>query len=203
MKCEDHPSAPAIGRCINCDKPVCGVCAHYQNDSLLCEHCDGIASLQSFVETKSRQVARSNVSSLMEEAEQAIEKSRQDDGDRESTTDYKDKILMAVVVLSCVFIGFQIFNSLGSNRPLSAQEIAAEENTRDQIESCMLVFWEIATRFANGSDYDDSLQCPEAGMPMNVVAVDGDLRVSHPRPDLLGLTDIYVTRSDPTPILVE
>lgn len=203
MKCEDHPTAPAIGRCLNCDKPVCGVCARYQNDNLLCEHCEGIASLQSFVETKSREVARSNVSSLLEEAEQAVEHSRQDYGSHESTTDYKEKTLMGIVILSCVFIGFQIFNSLGSNRPLSAEEIIAEETTRNQIENCMLVFWEIATRFANGDGYDDSLQCPEAGMPMDVATIDGELRVSHPRPDLLGLTDIYVLRGDPTPILVE
>ncbi len=171
---------------------------------MLCEHCESIHSLETFVEHKAKEVARNNVSELLGEAEQAVEQAKlYENKSIAQSPDHKEKVLMGIVMVSCVFIAFQIFSSLGSNSSLSAEEILAEERSRDQIESCMLVFWEIAAQLANGIDPDDSLRCSDSGLPMIVATVDGDLRISHPRPELLGLTDIYVTRSNPIPILVE
>ena len=98
---------------------------------------------------------------------------------------------------------FQISASLRSNMPLTPQQVQAEETQLFQIESCMMVFWDIATQLANGEEPDANLRCEETGLPMLVATENGDLRISHPRPDLLGLTDIFVTRSNPVPIVVE
>ena len=97
----------------------------------------------------------------------------------------------------------QLTFSFGSDTPLTQEQVLSEEITRNQIESCMLVFWEIATVLSNGGEPADSLRCPETGLPMVTANVGDDLRISHPRPDLLGLSDLYVLRSNPVPILVE
>ncbi|MCG8415885.1 MAG: hypothetical protein MI746_16850 [Pseudomonadales bacterium] len=203
MKCEFHPGAPAAAMCDSCQIPLCGICARYIDDRVLCERCESVASIESYVEAKSRESNESRVEELITKAEQAVENTQSYESTISASPDKKEKMLMGIVIASCVFIAYQITNSLGSTSTLSQSEIMAEERTRDQIESCMLVFWEIASVLSDGGELSESLRCEDTGLPMVVADVDGDLRVSHPRPDLLGLTDIYVTRSNPVPILVE
>ncbi len=203
MKCEFHPGAPAVAMCDSCQTPVCGICASYVDDRVLCERCEGLASIESYVEAKSKESNESRVDDLLIRAEQAVENTQSYEPAASAGPDRKEKVLMGIVIASCVFIAYQITNSLGSTSTLSQAEVMAEERKRDQIESCMLVFWEIASVLSNGGDPGESLRCEDTGLPMVVANVDGDLRVSHPRPELLGLTDIYVTRSNPVPILVE
>ena len=116
--------------------------------------------------------------------------------------DGKEKMLMGIVIVSTLFIGFQIFTSLGSGGMMTTAEIQAQDRTRNQLADCMLVFWEIAGQLADGRQPGNSLRCAETGLPMEIIHRDGDILVRHPRPDLLGLSDIYVTRSNPTPIVV-
>ena len=115
----------------------------------------------------------------------------------------KRNIQLAVTLLSGIFIVFQISISARSGGTSSQEEIAAEERTRDQIQACMLIFWEIATQLNEGQQVDRSLRCEETDLPLLVVSEGDDLRVSHPRPEALGLTGIYVLRSNPVPILLD
>ncbi len=92
---------------------------------------------------------------------------------------------------------------MGSGGTLSREEIAVEERIRDQTQACMLIFWEIAAQLSEGQQVDRSLRCEETNLPLLVVPEGDDLRISHPRPEVLGLSDIYVLRSNPIPILVD
>lgn len=114
-----------------------------------------------------------------------------------------EKIQIAVVIVCCIFIVFQITQSLGSGGILSQREIATQEQTRNQIEACMLVFWEIAMQFSNGQQANTALRCPDTNAPLQVTRQDGDVIVRHPQPAALGVSDIYVRRSNPTPVLVD
>ena len=114
----------------------------------------------------------------------------------------KRNIQLAVTLLSGIFIVFQISISARSGGTLFQEEIAAEERTRDQIQACMLIF-RIATQLNEGQQVDRSLRCEETDLPLLVVSEGDDLRVSHPRPEALGLTGIYVLRSNPVPILLD
>lgn len=203
MKCEFHPGAPAAANCDSCQTALCGICARYIDDKVLCERCEGIASIESYVEAKSKESNEPKVNDLVSNVEPVADNQQEYSGSTASGPDVKEKVLMGIVVACCVFIAYQITTSLGTTSSLTQTEVLAEERTRDQIESCMLVFWEIATALSEGGEPDDSMRCQDTGLPMIVATIDGDLRISHPRPDLLGLTDIYVTRSNPVPILVE
>jgi hypothetical protein len=57
-----------------------------------------------------------------------------------------------------------------SGGTLSQEEIAAEERTRDQIQACMLIFWEIAAQLSEGQQVDRSLRCEETNLPLLVVS---------------------------------
>lgn len=80
--------------------------------------------------------------------------------------------------------------------------MAAEERLLDQINSCVQVFWEIAEVLKNGEEPGDSLRCPEQILPNIIARQNNDIIVRHPNPQLLGYTDIFVTRNNPVPILV-
>jgi hypothetical protein len=110
---------------------------------------------------------------------------------------------MVIVILCCVFIVVQISRSLGSGAVLSQQQIAAQEQTRNNIEACMLIFWEIAMQFSNGDTTLTPRRCPGSSMNLTISRDAGAVIVRHPQPATLGVSDIYVSSADPTPILVE
>ena len=121
----------------------------------------------------------------------------------ERRSDKWEKFHMAIVVLSCVFIAIRIGGSLADPAALNQDQVRRQVQARDQLENCMLVFWEIAAVLENGGTPDPSMSCAEAGMPNLITMVGGDLVVSHPRPELHGYSEIVVSRSNPVPRLVQ
>lgn len=202
MKCQFHPSAPASASCAKCQIPLCGFCSNVLAGEVYCERCGDDLQLESFVAQRSS-AKQEKVGALLAEAGTAVHQTQIIQPDVKSKTDTKEIVHIVIVLVCCVAIAFQIFRSFSGQGALTPQQIIAEDRTRNQIEACMLVFWEIAEVLAAGRTPGENLRCEETGLAMNVVTVDGDLRISHPRPDLLGLTDIYVTRSNPIPIVVE
>jgi hypothetical protein len=204
VKCHNHPSVTANGQCESCRLPLCGICSIYVQNSLVCEKCEQQASLSEYVEKQSRSQGESAMGTLLEEGEKRAREApvimprRHSDGN-----DRKDKILMVIVMLSCVFIVFQISRSLGSGAILNQQQIAAQEQTRNNIEACMLIFWEIAMQFSNGDSAVTPRRCPGSALNLTVTREASAVIVRHPEPATLGVSDIYVSSADPTPVLVE
>ncbi len=203
MKCEHHPGAPAVGDCQNCVIPICGICATHIGESVLCERCESVASTNEYVEQRSNESNKSQMGDLVHDGEHSAANTAPQVSVSKTKSTAKRNIQLAVTLLSGIFIVFQISISARSGGTSSQEEIAAEERTRDQIQACMLIFWEIATQLNEGQQVDRSLRCEETDLPLLVVSEGDDLRVSHPRPEALGLTGIYVLRSNPVPILLD
>lgn len=215
MKCEFHPGAKAVALCDNCSTPVCGICANYEDDATLCERC---LKMHAFTKATSPQKSSEKpaassggkpgaMAKLLEEGKvQDHERQTEDALRAEKASKGKepnDKFLMTVILVCTVFVGYRITASIQDSRPLSQQEIIAEVQARDDLENCMLVFWEIASILQNNQTPPSTLQCAEAGAPMLVTQLDNDIIVRHPRPDLHGFSEIVVSRSNPIPELIE
>lgn len=202
MKCENHPNVPAVALCGNCSTPVCGVCATFGDSSTLCERCADFASVAGAV--ASRQKESADFNSIMSTDTSAA--NRNATIERATSRDEKiarwDRIHMGIVVLSCVFIGIRIYGSLNSSSSLSMVEVQQEELYRDQLDSCVYNFWQIAELLQNDELPGDSLNCSESGLPNVITRVGDDIIVRHPSPQLLGYTDIFVSKNDPVPKLV-
>lgn len=207
MKCDNHPAVAAVGRCALCETCLCGICARFVGSSIYCEKCEQLGSLNPSPNSKSPPGNRRDKSAmaglLREEEERQRAMPKAEARSKPDNRERNEKIQMAIVIACCIFIVYQITMSIGSGGVLNQQEIIAQETRRNQIEACMLVFWEIAMQFSNGEQADTALRCPDTEAPLQVARQDGDVIVRHPRPAALGVTDIYVRRSDPTPILVE
>lgn len=204
MKCENHPSVNAIALCENCSIPLCGFCSNYVGQDVYCEKCEQIAALSEMVEKKSAEHDPGGMGALLEEGEhQARQAPRIEQPKASGHNDRSEKIQMAIVIICCIFIVVQITRSLGSGAMLNQQEIAVQEQIRNNIEACMLVFWEIAMRFSNDQPLDTGYRCPGSTQALTVTRNGAEVTVRHPQPETLGVTDIYVSKSEPTPILIE
>lgn len=121
---------------------------------------------------------------------------------RGEATGTSEKVHIAVVIISCVFIAFQITGSLGTGRVLNATQVIAQEQNRISVESCVQKFWEIADVLQNGGTPNDSHNCLGTNLPHVITRVGDDIIVNHPQPQLLGYTEIVVSKSNPVPELI-
>jgi hypothetical protein len=110
-----------------------------------------------------------------------------------------EKIHMAVVILSCVFIAFQITGSLGSGVVLNAQQIIVQEQQRVELESCAATFWDIAEVLKQGRAPNNSHNCSGTNLPNVVTRTNDDIIVRHPEPQRLGYSEIVVSKKNPVP----
>lgn len=201
MKCKFHPAVDAVAQCANCTTPLCGICANFTEKATLCDGCVESAAADEFVSSQNR---RSEEFEQLKIEQQAKADALEERFTKEQAKSAKqEKLYIFTILGSFIFISVRLYFSLGSASVLTAEEILAEELYRDQLESCMLVFWEIAELLQNGEVPDDNLSCAEAGAPNLVVRVGDDIIVTHPRPELLGYSEIIVSKNNPVPELIE
>ncbi|MFT4863529.1 MAG: hypothetical protein ACI95C_002761 [Pseudohongiellaceae bacterium] len=113
-----------------------------------------------------------------------------------------EKIHMAVVIISCVFIGFQITGSLGTGAVLNPLEIINQEQTRNELESCVAKFWEIAELVKQDRTPNNSHNCAGTTLALIVTRSRDDIIVHHPEPQRLGYSEIVVSKKNPIPELI-
>ncbi|PCJ24653.1 MAG: hypothetical protein COA96_09015 [SAR86 cluster bacterium] len=117
----------------------------------------------------------------------------------EESIEKREKLHMAIVIFGCIFIGIRLFTTLGSTVILNQTQIADEERRIAQQTLCVQKFWEIATVLQNGEEPSDSLNCEDPTFINVITHVGDDIIVTHPRPDLIGFSELYVSRSNPVP----
>jgi len=117
----------------------------------------------------------------------------------EASIEKREKMYMAIVILGCVFLGFRLFTDIGSPHVLSAQEVQLEEISIERRTLCVQVFWEIAAVLQRGEEPDSSLRCEETPALNIITRAAGDIEVRHPNPQILGFSELYVSRNNPTP----
>ncbi len=113
-----------------------------------------------------------------------------------------EKVHMAVVILSCVFIAFQITGSLGTGAVLNAQEIINQEQRRIELESCVAKFWQIAELVKQDRAPNTSHNCAGTTLAHVVTRTSDDIIVRHPEPQRLGYSEIVVSKKNPVPELI-
>lgn len=121
---------------------------------------------------------------------------------RGETPGTSEKVHMAIVIVSCIFIAFQITGSLGTGAVLNAAEVIQQEQQRLSVESCVQKFWEIAEVLQQDRLPDDSHNCLGSNLPNVITRSGDDVIVSHPQPQLLGYSEIVVSKNNPVPELI-
>ena len=198
MKCGNHPGVNAIAECAKCTEPLCGICADFSKDDVFCEKCAKDNENSVFVDSQTK--PKDDFQKILSEPE--AERQEPKKQRLEASIERREKMHMAIVMLGCVFIGFRLFTDIGSGRMLSAQQVQQEELSIERRTLCVQVFWEIAAILQSGDEPDASLRCEETPAINIVTRTDDDIVIRHPNPSILGFSDLYVSRSNPTPTVV-
>ena len=173
-------------------------CADFSGSSVFCEKCSRDQENSAFVESQSK--PGSDYDKIL--SEPAVEIQDPKKQRLEASIEKREKMYMAVVILGCVFLGFRLFTDIGSQRVLSALEVQQEEISIERRTLCVQVFWEIAAVLQSGEEPDPSLRCEETPALNIITRAAGDIEVRHPNPQILGFSELYVSRNNPTPTVL-
>lgn len=201
MKCKYHPVVDAFTECARCQIPLCGICAEYTPNGIMCAQCATSAAAEAAVTTRV---------SKADQLEQMLADGRrlQDDQFAQARAARRDKdkrfaVIQAVIAgVAFIAMGARLWFAMGPPSILSPAEVQALDLAESRKSACVQVFWEIASVLQDGREPDPSLACPEAGASNIVTRQGGDIIVSHPNPALLGYSSISVSRSNPVPVLL-
>lgn len=195
MKCGNHPGVNAVAECAKCAEFLCGVCADFSRDDVFCEKCAKDSDNSAFVESQTK--PDDDFQQILSEPE--AERHEPKKQRIEASIEKREKMHMAIVIIGCVFVGFRLFTDIGARQVLTAQQIQQEEISIEQRTLCVQVFWEIAAILQAGEEPEPSLRCEETPAINIVTRTDDDIVIRHPNPTILGFSDLYVSRSNPTP----
>ena len=197
MRCYNHPNALAVASCIRCSVEMCGVCTQFLDSGEYCDKCAEAIQAESFVTSQSQKFnKRDHGSANHEFSKQPFEPPT-----REKERDKSIIILgiggsVAMLFFSLLLYAFpRVFDF--------DADAAAAIATAQALEDCRLVFEEIGYLLDRGELPDSSHRCAESNAP-NILSQEGDLlRISHPNPEIHGLSDIYVTSESHEVVFVE
>ena len=102
---------------------------------------------------------------------------------------------MPIVIVSFLFIAFRLYTTIDAASVLTQQQIQAQEISINQFNLCVMVFWEIAAQLQNNREPDASLACAETDDPNIISRVGDDIIITHPHPELLGYSEIFIRRA--------
>ena len=72
MKCQNHPNAAAIEQCGRCEMPLCGMCANFTDDEVLCEPCLEVRENEKLVAAQTQKLDQPEPESSLQEYDEAI-----------------------------------------------------------------------------------------------------------------------------------
>lgn len=202
MKCQNHPSAPAVDSCIRCDMPLCGMCASFTPDGVFCESCLEIHETQKAVAAKSQRLERPEPSAVITEYdEDLLEKAKRRDDNGVKLQLGVIGICAVIVLVRLVFFGGPLDSAADPNQQLSV-EAQAQIQRITRMAECLAMLQEIGQTLAAGERPQAGVSCPNALQPLVIRETADDIIVRVPQPELYGYADILVSRQDPNPRLV-
>lgn len=197
MKCHNHPSAPAIENCARCEVPLCGMCANFLGDEVLCETCQEVREAENTVATRTRELERPEPVAATPEYDEAVLQSA-----RKKETSWVAVqlgiIAVCVVILILRLIVFPPGNPSGG----TSADNFAQVQALSSLAQCLVQFQQIGESLVAGETLPEEITCPGSSLPMVVTETGTDIIVHHPQPSIFGYSQLSVSRSNPDPELL-
>lgn len=197
MWCEFHPNAKSIETCTRCGIPLCGMCANFIDPQVLCDPCDKIYENEKFVDSQTEKHAKPDRPVIQMQTDEDIDETQTKNKSSSNT------IPLIVTSVCLILIGVTQFLAYQSAYKPIDQETMIDELGISSLQRCILVFREIGSLLRSAQTPNEAMRCDDSGTPNIIERSEGDIKVSHPHPDFYGYTEIYVTRSNIEPTLIE
>lgn len=196
MQCQNHPNARAIDQCTSCDVPLCGQCANFQEDAVLCERCAANYESEQFVAQQANGQAQPD-RSIQVDRDDALQ-----GGPRRKSGVNPVTVQISIIVVCLVILGARMLLFSGQSASAVSPELAAREQQMTNLAQCLIVFRQIGVSLAAGQEPEPTITCPDNMGANRIQRIDDDIIVSHPAPQFYGFSRIEVSRRDPEPRLI-
>ncbi|GAB5498374.1 MAG: hypothetical protein PsegKO_06850 [Pseudohongiellaceae bacterium] len=196
MHCQNHPNARAIDQCTSCEVPLCGQCASFVEDSVLCERCAADHESEKFVNQQTASQAQPDRSIQVDREE------TQSGGPRRKSQLNPVTVQIGIIAVCLIVLAVRVL--VFSGQPASAvnNDLAAREQQMTNLAQCLIVFRQIGVSLAAGEEPMPAMTCPDNLGPNRVQRSGDDIIVTHPAPQFYGFSRIEVSRRDPEPRLI-
>jgi hypothetical protein len=198
MWCEFHPNAKSIENCTKCGISLCGMCANFVKSDVFCDPCDKITENEKFVDSQTKKYTAPEPPSIQMRTEASVE-----DGPPAKKHSNTNTLPLAVIAVCLLIIGVSQFLASQSAYKSIEPENMIEELGIGSLQRCILVFREIGSLLRSAQVPNESMRCDDSGTPNILERIGGDIKVSHPHPDFYGYKEIYVSRRNTEPTLIQ
>lgn len=194
--CSNHPNAKAIAPCQRCAVDLCGMCANFIDDIVLCERCSEIHETEKYVSTQSEKLERPKSTLTVDESEadEFVPPSRRKSGSK--------TLQWAVIAIGACIISAQLYFYSNPGQVQQDPTAVALEQELNSLVQCMLVFREIGLILQEGRRPVNDMGCADTSEANIVRDDEGSLRFYHPNPQYYGLVEISVSEDNPEPRIV-
>lgn len=199
MKCQNHPNAAAIEHCARCETPLCGMCANFTADDVLCEPCVEIRENERAVAAQTQKLDQPEPETIAQEYDEKILEAAKKK--KSNSAVWQIGIILCCGVILATRLVF--FSNPAANAPDISPEVALQIQTLSSLGECLLVFQGVSEALSAGQAIDPLTSCPDSNQPLIVRDTGDDVIVFHPAPENLGYAEISVSRSNPEPNLVQ
>ena len=197
MKCKNHPNVDAFANCSKCDTPMCGQCANFVESETLCDRRVKSREAEQFVPAQSRK--QNKTDTLAKTIRIDTKVSRKATKKKPSNTRWG----WLIVLVGFGVIAYRLYSySHSDDVPIDAVA-RAQDLSIDPLDRCIAIFTAIGELLQNNEMPHESLRCDASGTPNIVTRGGGDIVIAHPHPDFYGFKEIYVSKNNPVPTLVE
>lgn len=197
MWCKFHPNAKSIENCTKCGIPLCGMCANFVDPNVFCDPCDQIVENEKFVTNETKKHAAPERPAIQMQTEDGIEEGP---SKKKSNSNTIPLIVIGICILIISVTQFLAFQA--AYKPIEPERMAQELGI-SSLQRCIVVFREIGSLLRSAQTPNEAMRCDDSGTPNIIERSDGDIKVSHPHPDFYGYKEIYVSRSNTEPTLIE
>lgn len=194
--CSNHPAAKAIESCGRCSTLLCGMCANYVDEIVLCESCVGDYEAEKFVSSQAEKIERPESTLIVDEPvpNEFFPPTRHRNNNR--------KIQYAVTAIAVSIISVRLFLYTNPAQVEQDPATAARQQALSSLVDCMLVFREIGLVLQSGRMPGSDLICADSAIQNVVAEEEGSMRIYHPNPQFYGYREISVSDDEPEPRII-
>ena len=171
------------------------MCANFTDDSVLCEKCVEIVETQRKVEAEAARHEKPDEPTLIETPDEEVPAGPA----RKESNPVVWQIgiigLCGVIVIARATI-FAPQTQPPADAPSQALELSLMG-----LAQCLVTFQQIGSSLAAGETPDPGLVCSDSPQPNRVLETADDIIIEHPNPTYYGYARLFVSRSNPVPVL--
>ena len=200
MKCQNHPNAAAIENCARCEQPLCGMCANFTAEDVLCEPCVEIRENEKAVAAQTQKLDQPDPATVAQTYDEALLEAAK------KQPKSSGPLLNILIIAACgviLAVRLLFFSTPDSNTAALSSANGLQLQTMTSLAQCMVLFRQIGANLVNGGMPSPNINCSGTDETLIIRETADNVIVQYPTPETFGYSEISVSRNNPNPQIIE